>query len=193
MPSQCLLLTREAEPLRQGDVLRQAASRPLRRTFGLFVIYPAMVSQCVRLRSPNTTSLGHGAAPCVCPTETRSRSRFPGQSPLQPRRSIGKYKFKVAAGPAGPLSCSSMRLQRPVCSSCPARRTHQQPVFALAASPVVARSRPAQRPAQQAAAWPCRAIAGQYKAGLSSATWRPNPSVNRTSCGKPQAAGYLER
>jgi len=32
IPSQCLLLTREAEPLRQGDVLRQAASRPLRRT-----------------------------------------------------------------------------------------------------------------------------------------------------------------
>jgi len=173
--------------------LRQAASRPLRRTFGLFMINLVMFSPCVGPRSPNAALLVQGEALCGRTGIPRRHSPFPSGPSLPRSQSATKYKSKVVAGPAGPQSCSSMRLQRQVCSSCPPFRSLQEQVIAVLAWPVVARSQPARSLVGSSVCWSCRAIAHQYQASASCSPVRPNTSVKGTSCSKPQAAPYVER
>jgi len=155
------------------------------------MINPAMFSQCVDARSPDSALLVHDAALCGGANILRRHTQFPGGLSLPPRQSVTKYKATVVAGPAGPLSCSSMRLQRPVCSSWPPYKSRQERVNAVLAWLVVARSRPARSLVRSSAGWSCRAIAHQYQASASCSPGRPNPSVKGTS--RKRAAPYVER
>jgi len=157
------------------------------------MINPAMFSQCVGDRSPDSALLVLGAALCGRARIPRPHSKFPSGSSFPRRQSATKYKSKVVAGPAGPLSCSSMRLQILVCSSCPPFRSLREQVTAILAWPVVARSRPARSLVGSSAGWSCWANAHQHQTSASCSPVRPNPSVKGTSCGKPQAAPYVER
>jgi len=171
--------------------LRQAASRPSPRTFGLFMINPAMFSQSVWPRLPNADLRVHGVALCGRANIPRLHSQFPRGLSLPRRRSVSKYESEVVAGPAGPLSCTSMRLQKQVCSSCPPYSSHQEQVVAALAWPVVARSRPARSLVGSSAGCSFRAVAHQYQASASCLPVRPNPSVKGTS--RKRAAPYVER
>jgi len=153
------------------------------------MINPAMFSQRLGARSPNTV-LVHRVALCGNAGSPR-HIQFPGRLCLRQSQCVSKYKSKVVAGPAGPLSCSSMRLQKPVCSSCPPYSSHRNQVVAELAWPVVARSRPERSLVGSSAGWSCRAIARKYQAGASCSPGRPNPSVKGTS--RKRAAPYVER
>ena len=94
--------------------MRLRACRPLRRTFGLFVIYPAMSSESARHRSSNAALLLRGAGSAAV---SLHRGHWLSRLAQSPGHSIScKHKHQVVAGPAGPLSCSSMRLPKTVCA-----------------------------------------------------------------------------
>lgn len=162
------------------------------QTFGLFVIYPAMSSQSARLRSPNAALLVRCVAHCWNASIPQRRSRFPGLPPRSLCRSISNQKPEVVAGPAGPSSCSSMRLQKPLCATRP-RKLSRARVFALQSRSLAAYSQPGRSLVSPAVALPSGANAGLHQAGSHCSPGRPNPSVKGTSCGKPQAAPYVER
>jgi len=150
-----------------------------------------MFSQSVWPRSPNAGLRVHGVALCGRANIPWLHSQFPSGLSLPRRRSVSKYEPKVVAGPAGPLSCSSMCLQKQLCSSCPPYSSHQEQVIAILAWPVVARSRPARSLVGSSAGWSCWAIAHQHQTSASCSPVRPNPSVKGTS--RKRAAPYVER
>jgi len=157
------------------------------------MIIPAKFSECVGAPPRNTSLRVHGASLRSLARIQRRLNQCPAGLSLPSRQSVSEYTSKVVAGPAGPLSCSSMRLQRQVCSSCPPFRPLREQVIAGLAWPVVAPSRPARSQVGSSAGWAFRAIAHRCQASASCSPVRPNPSVKGTSCGKPQAAPYVER
>jgi hypothetical protein len=172
--------------------MRLRACRPLRRTFGLFVLYPAMFIASARHSSSNAALLPWRAGSAAL---SLHQGHCLGRSPQSSARGTNKYKPQVVAGPAGPLSCSSMRLQIPVCAVPNVSRAKGKALPChLGSMPLVCSQVPGlsvMLPSRSAGQPQVNTMACQ--AGAFCSPGRPNPSVKGTACAKAHAAPYLER
>ena len=173
--------------------MRQAASRPLPRTLGL----PLMENSAFQ-----RLSIGQRVKCQPAPTHSRQRQESQGHARSSWQQSgssplllaVCRSKFKVVAGPAGPVSSSSFPQGSRRLRFAPSGRL-SQPVFRRLVFGLLVGSRPSgQRRLKPAKSE--LAVTRHFHRCAASLFRRPNPSVKGTSTSglRPLAAApYVER
>ena len=167
--------------------MRQAASRPLRRTLGHFEVKALESPRSCRFAAsakPNPAVRQSVVGGCVAERLVRLSGVLVRAIQRAIRRAPVLSRQKVVAGPAGPVSCSSVRL-----GGCFFGEVGQAPMMgSLVGFRQVARS------GSLSSEWLLRGgcSVGRQVQGHSrfQAVW-PNPSVKGTS--RKRAAPYVER